>query len=336
MEQMSIMKPMLEATEVALAVDIGGTKMAACLVATDGTVYHERSIPTAAGDALGVWRPLAALVEETALAAAGRRLIGVGVGSAGPLDLTRAAVSPVNIPGWREFPLAQRLADLLPGVPVRLAGDGICAAVGEHWRGAAQQVDDVIVLVVSTGVGGGIMQGGRLVTGRTGNAGHIGHTVVDLDGDPCPCGGRGCVESVASGPSMVAWALHQGWMPSGGQSASAADLAAAARTGDPVARQAFERAGRAVAAGIVSAAAVADLSAAVVGGGVARSADLLFPPLRRAIDEHAKLGFLRGLSVTTAALGGAAGLVGAAALVFEPERYPSALRIDAEEPRAAR
>src|SRR5262249_21315893 len=158
---------------------------------------------------------------------------------------------------------AARFSAMFAGVPVYLAGDGMCAAAGEHWRGAAQKIDDVIVLVVSTGVGGGLIQGGRLFSGRSGNAGHIGHTVVDLEGDPCPCGGRGCVEAIASGPSMVAWAASHGWTGS-----SAVDLAASARAGDSIALQAFERAGHAVAAGIVSAAAIADLSAAVVGGGV--------------------------------------------------------------------
>jgi len=301
--------------DLALAVDVGGTKMACSLVRPDGTLLHSGSISTPASD---VWSPLAALAQRVA-SAAPAGLAGVGIGSAGPLDLTAGTVSPVNIPSWRGFPLASQFASLFPDVPVYLAGDGVCAAAGEHWRGAAQKIDDVIVLVVSTGVGGGLIQGGRLVTGRTGNAGHIGHTVVDLDGAPCPCGGRGCVEAIASGPSMVTWASAQGWPGS-----SAVDLARSARAGNPIAVQAFERAGHAVAAGIVSAAALVDLSAAVVGGGVARAADLLLPPLHRALRSHGVLDFLRDLTVCTAVLGGDAGLVGAAALVFEPARYPAA------------
>lgn len=303
-------------TDLALAVDIGGTKMACSLVRPDGTLLHRSAIPTPSSD---VWDPLSALAERVAAAAHGS-LAGVGIGSAGPLDLTAGTVSPVNIPSWRGFPLASRFAERFPGVPVYLAGDGVCAAAGEHWRGAAQKMDDVIVLVVSTGVGGGLIQSGRLYSGRSGNAGHIGHVVVDLDGAPCPCGGRGCVEAIASGPSMVAWATSQGW-----RGATAEDLATAARAGDSVALQAFERAGAAVAAGIISAAAIADLSAAVVGGGVSRAADLLLPPLRSALRTHGVLDFLRDLDVCTAVLGGDAGLVGAAALVFDPARYPAAV-----------
>ncbi|PZG20073.1 ROK family protein [Nonomuraea aridisoli] len=305
----------------ALALDIGGTKVAAGLIAPDGTVADRRVRPTAVSpDPETVWRPVAELVSELRAAAGPARVIGVGVGSAGPIHLPDGSISPVNIPAWRRFPLLERLAELVPGVPVRLAGDGSCAAAGEHWRGAGQGADDLLTIVVSTGVGGGLIQGGRLVAGPTGNAGHIGHVVVDLDGVPCPCGGRGCVEAMSSGPSMVEWALKEGWRapvpaPTG------VELAAAAREGDPCASEAFRRAGHALAAGIVSTAAIADLSRVVIGGGVAAAHDLLFPPLRAAITEHARLGFLQGLTVTTAALGGAAGLVGAAALVLVPQAY---------------
>ena len=99
----------------------------------------------------------------------------------------------------------------MPGVPVRLAGDGICMALGEHWRGAGRGASFLLGMVVSTGVGGGLVLDGVPYHGRTGNAGHVGHVVVELDGQPCPCGGHGCVETVASGPWMTRWALANGW-----------------------------------------------------------------------------------------------------------------------------
>lgn len=308
-------------SDFALALDIGGTKIAAALVAPDGAIAERRVRPTAVStDAEAVWQPLAELVAELRAAAGTARVIGVGVGSAGPIHLPEGSISPVNIPAWRGFPLLERLAELVPGVPVRLAGDGSCAVAGEHWRGAGQGVDDLLGIVVSTGVGGGLIQDGRLVAGPTGNAGHLGHVVVDLDGAPCPCGGRGCVEALSSGPSMVEWALKAGWQapvaaPTG------VELAEAARAGDPYASEAFRRSGRALAAGIVSTAAICDLSRVLIGGGVAAAHDLLFPPLRQALAEHGRLDFLRGLSVTTASLGNAAGLVGAAALVLVPDAY---------------
>jgi len=145
--------------------------------------------------------------------------------------------------------------------------------------------------------------------------------VVDMAGEPCPCGGHGCVEAVASGPSMVRWAMRQGWRvdtPEPG----AVELAASARAGHHVARRAFERAGAAVAAGAVSVAALCDLTRVVLGGGVSQAADLLLPPLSAAVARYARLGFLRDLTVLPARLGVNAGLVGAAAMVFAPHTYP--------------
>jgi glucokinase len=148
--------------------------------------------------------------------------------------------------------------------------------------------------------------------GRTGNAGHVGHVVVEPDGTPCPCGGRGCVETVASGPSMVRWARANGWSAPPG--AGANDLAAAAATGDPVAQRAFHRGATALAAMIASVGAVCDLDLVVIGGGVANSGALLFDPLRAVLPTYAGLQFLAGLRVVPAELGGEAGLVGAARL----------------------
>jgi glucokinase len=329
----------------AIAIDIGATKIAGALVDSAGAMREHRVRPTPPADSTGadrVWPQLAALVDELRDAAPAP-LAGVGIGSAGPLDLVAGTVSPVNIPSWRQFPLVGNVGRHT-GLPVRLAGDGICAAVGEHWLGAARGIDNVIVIVVSTGVGGGVIQLGRLHQGRSGNAGHIGHMVVDLDGDPCPCGGRGCVEAMASGPSMVSWALRQGWRPlpatragatgsSGGDgnrtytgavgAPTGVDLAAAARAGDAVAQAAFARSARALAAGITSVAAAADLTHAVLGGGVSQSADVLLPPLHAALSGYARLDFLRDLRVGIAELGGAAGLYGAAALIHDPARYGS-------------
>jgi glucokinase len=167
-------------------------------------------------------------------------------------------------------------------------------------------------MVVSTGVGGGLVLDGAPYDGRTGNAGHVGHVVVEPDGEPCTCGGRGCVETIASGPSMARWARANGW--SALPSAGAKELAHAAAVGDALALAAFRRGATALAAMIASVAAVCDLDLVLIGGGVAKSGDLLFGPLRAALDDYAGLSFLSGLRVVPAELGGAAGLVGAARL----------------------
>ncbi|ORB74858.1 ROK family protein [Mycobacterium scrofulaceum] len=295
-----------------LCLDIGGTKIAAGLADPDGTLVHTVVRPTpGGGPAEEVWAAVEAAIAD-ALGAAGGAVDAVGIGSAGPIDLPGGTVSPVNIKGWRGFPLRDRVAAAVPGVPVRLGGDGLCMALGEHWRGAGRRGDFLLGMVVSTGVGGGLVLGGVPYTGRTGNAGHVGHVVVEDGGPPCACGGRGCVEAIASGPSMVRWARANGWSAPPG--AGARGLAAAAAAGDPVAERAFARGATALAAMIASVGAVCDLDLVVIGGGVANSGRLLFDPLRAKLAEYARLDFLAGLRVVPAELGGEAGLVGAARL----------------------
>ncbi|QNI05672.1 ROK family protein [Mycobacterium kubicae] len=296
-----------------LCVDIGGTKIAVGLADAAGRLAWSGVRPTPPhGDAEQVWAVVAALIAE-ALDFAGGAVDGVGIGSGGPVDLHAGTVSPINIGGWRRFPLRDKVAQAVPGVPVRLAGDGVCMALGEHWVGIGQGADFLLGMVVSTGVGGGLVLDGAPYDGRTGNAGHVGHVVVEPDGQRCACGGRGCVETVASGPSLVRWARAQGWSAPPG--AAAKELADAALAGDAVAQQAFRRGAHALAAMIASVAAVCDLDLVVVGGGVAKSGDLLFTPLREALTDFAGLDFLAGLRVEPAQLGGEAGLIGAARLI---------------------
>lgn len=293
-----------------LALDIGGTKIAAGLVDANGQLLHSNRQPTPrSADPDAVWAAAERTIAD-ALTAAGGEVAGVGISSAGPIDVTAGTISPVNIAAWRGFGVRDRVAQAVPGVPVRLAGDGLCMALGEHWRGAGRGAAFMLGMVISTGIGGGLVFDRVPYAGRTGNAGHVGHVVVDPDGPPCACGGRGCVEAIASGPHLVAWAREQGW-----DGADAKALADAAAAGHPIALRAFERGGRAVAAMIASVAAVCDLDLVVIGGGVANAGPVLFDPLRAALRDHLGLDFIRGLRVLPAALGGDAGLVGAAALL---------------------
>lgn len=241
------------------------------------------------------------------------RATAVGIGSAGPVDAASGTVSPVNVPAWRDFPLVERVGKAVGGLPVELVGDGVAMTAAEHWLGAARGYDNALCMVVSTGVGGGLVLGGKLHPGPTGNAGHIGHISVDLDGDPCPCGSRGCVERIASGPNIARRALETGWRPGPDGDASAAAVAAAARAGDRIAIASFERAAQALAAGIAATATLVEIDIAVIGGGVAGAGDILFAPLRRALRRYATLSFVQHLTVAPAVMGTDAGLVGAAA-----------------------
>jgi glucokinase len=299
-------------TGYTLALDVGGTKIAAGLVDADGTLVHRAQRPTPAADAEAVWAVAAALIAEE-LREAGGPVGAVGIASAGPIDLPSGTVSPINITAWRRFPIVDRVSELTDA-PVRLGGDGLCMALGERWRGAGRGAEFLLGMVVSTGVGGGLVLDGAPYDGRTGNAGHVGHVVVELDGAACTCGGRGCVETVASGPHLAAWARDNGW--DAGPEADGRELAEAAERGDPVALRAFRRGATAVAATIASVAAVCDLDLVVIGGGVAKSGALLFDPLREALASFAGLDFIRDIRVLPAELGGDAGLVGAAALAI--------------------
>jgi glucokinase len=291
-----------------LCLDVGGTKIAAGLADPGGALVHTAIRPTPADQ---VWDVIDAMIAD-ALRAAGGAVRAVGIASSGPVDLPSGTVSPINIASWRGFPLRDRVAAAVPGVPVLLGGDGVCMALGEHWRGAGRGTRFLLGMVVSTGVGGGLVLDGAPYAGRTGNAGHVGHVVVERDGEPCTCGGHGCVETVAAGPWMVRWARANGWSAPPG--AGAKELADAAAAGDAIAARAFRRGATALAAMIASVAAVCDLDLVVIGGGVAKSGRLLLDPLRAALAGYAGLDFLKGLRVVPAELGGEAGLVGAARL----------------------
>ncbi len=209
-----------------LALDIGGTKIAVGLVDPAGELVHTAVEPTPKDQqAEHVWAVVDRMIADAARAANGA-IRAVGIGSAGPVDAAAGTVSPINIVSWQGFPLRDRVAAAMPGVPVQLAGDGVCMALGEHWRGAGRGAGFMLGMVVSTGVGGGLVLDGKPYHGRTGNAGHVGHVVVEPDGQPCPCGGRGCVETVASGPWMTRWALANGWAGPPG-----ADAVGAGRSG---------------------------------------------------------------------------------------------------------
>jgi glucokinase len=269
-----------------------------------------------------LWRTLESLLTRvlTEARTGAAALAGIGCGCGGPMDWPAGRVSPLNIPAWRGFPLADRLAGLYPHAPVRLHNDAICMAAGEHWRGAGRGRRTMLGMVVSTGVGGGLVLDGKLINGATGNAGHIGHVVVDPAGPACVCGGRGCLEAIARGPALAAWAQGEGWRP-GQATVTARELADDAAQGHPLARAAMRRAGRALGIAVASATHLCDLEVVAVGGGLAQAGSLLFDPLEEALRAHLGLDYARGVRVVPAALGQSAGLVGAAALLFAGDRY---------------
>lgn len=287
----------------ALALDVGGTKLAAALVADDGTPVEPVSVPI---PATAVWETCAELLRRVADLAGGP-VTSVGIAAAGPVDASTGTISPINIPEWRAgFPIADAVRSLFRTARVRVVMDGAAAALGEQRFGAGRGASDLLGVVLGTGIGGGLVLDGRLVRGRTGNAGHIGHMVSAYGTAVCACGGVGCIETVAAGPAAVRWARAHGWDGPDG-----AALATDADAGVRIAAAALERAGTALGQVIASAAALVDVPRVVVGGGFARSGTHLWRPMLASASRHARLGFVRDLRVVPAELGPLGTLTGA-------------------------
>jgi glucokinase len=272
-----------------LAIDIGGTKLAAGIVDGGGELVVRDRIATPSRD---VWPALARLVKRV-VAASPAAPVACGVGCGGPMAQGGETVSPLHIPSWRGFELKEAVIDLT-GLPTTIDNDAKAMALAEAWCGAGAALSDFVGLVVGRGVGGGIISGGRLLQGRLGNAGHIGHVVVEPNGRPCSCGGRGCLEAYASGVAIE---------EETGRAVQRAPAAIIERTGALV--------GRALA----SVGAVVDLHDAIIGGSVALGfGEPFFDAARRELDARARLSFTTGFTVVPAGLGQRAPLVGAAAL----------------------
>jgi glucokinase len=310
---------------IALAIDIGGTKLAAGVVDDTGSILGRARVPSPGGDERELYDAVLGCV-GTALRSAGVTVLdcaGIGVGCAGPMRWPEGVVAPLNMPAWRDFPLRHRLAGVF-GIPVPsvlVHNDAVALAAGEHWRGGGAGTANMLALTVSTGVGGGLVLDGRLFHGKSGNAGHVGHVVVEPEGPKCACGGQGCLEAVASGPNTVRRALAEGWEPPPDTPADGAALAAAAEAGDPIASRNLDRAGRGVGRGLASCANALDLETIVVAGGFSRSGPLFWDACEEAFARHAQFGFSSATKLTRSQIADDVGLLGAAAFILVPDRY---------------
>lgn len=300
-------------SEVALAVDIGGTKVEAALVTATGTLVSgsRHRAPTGRGNSL---EGLDASVSEVARAALGAvpegaRVVGAGVGSAGPVSLPEGAISPLNLPQWRGHPIVERVA-AVSGLPTTVRLDGQCFALAEAWTGSLAGSRNAIAIVVSTGVGSGLVIDGHLVAGHTGNAGHLGQMLLrDVGEGEDPASAS--VESICSGTGTVAWARRQGWTGTSGE-----ELVAGAARGEDVPRRALRRSTDGMAQAIVSAAALVDLEAVSLAGGFALGYSGYVDDVAAALERFSVLGHTSRVVVRRSALGGDAPLIGAGGLVF--------------------
>jgi glucokinase len=299
-----------------LAFDIGGTKLAAGVVDTAGAVRSFAVVPTdaARGPEDGMRRLFELgrrAVDESGVPWAQIEVIGIGCG--GPLDpASGVLIAPPHLTGWVDVPLVARTEEAL-GRPAVLENDATAAAAGEHRFGAAAGTRNMIYLTISTGVGGGSVVDGRLYRGASGNGGELGHVTVDWQGRECRgCGRRGCLEAYVSGTSIAERAAEAGL-----SGATAADVAAAARAGDPRAVAVWDETVEALACGVTSIVNLFDPEMVVIGGGVSGTGEQLLAPVRERVHAQAMSPAGAAVKIVTAALGDRVGVVGAAAIAIE-------------------
>ena len=283
--------------DLALSIDIGGSKIAVGLVTRNGELIDRTQFVVNAQDSSEeLFDDLSRAVDAQLLRAVdhhGVRPSVVGVGSAGPITAHVETISPLNIPQWRGFELRQRL-EPLTGLPVFGDGDAKALALAEGWLGAARGIDNFMAMVVSTGVGGGIVLNGQLLDGETGNAGHIGHVIVEPNGRRCTCGGRGCLEAEASGPAIEAITGRSPTQPT---------------------YEIMVRTGRLVGRGVASACNLLDLKLVVVGGSVALGfGATFFKAAQRTLDELCTIEFSRKARIVPTRLSDEGPLIGASAV----------------------
>jgi len=283
--------------DVVLAIDIGDAKFAAGVMTMKGELLDRDDVDIDHGKKADVlFDSLTEIVQaqlERARTHHNARPVAVGVGCVGPAQPDVVAVSPATVGAWRDFPLRSKLA-AVTGLPVYGDLGAKALALAEGWLGAAQGRDSFVAIVVSTTIEGGIVLNGQLLDGATGNAGHIGHVVVEPNGRRCTCGSRGCLEAEASGPAIAA---ITGRSPS-----------------EPT-YEIMQRTGRLVGRAVASVCNLLDVDVAVVGGPIALGfGATFFNSAQETLDEHAKLSFSRGARVIPARLGDRGPLIGAGAV----------------------
>ncbi|HZU71965.1 MAG TPA: ROK family protein [Acidimicrobiales bacterium] len=311
-----------------VGIDVGGTKLLGVVLSAAGDVLHERRLPTPTG-AESVVASLAELVAQ--LDEGSGTELPVGVGAPGLVDSTGRVLFAPNLPGVRDFPLAQRLSATLDGRPVVVDNDATCAGLGEVVHGVAQGTSYALMVTLGTGIGGGIVMEGRPLRGANGFAGEFGHMVVDPSGPLCPCGRRGCWERYASGSGLgrlAREAAHAGQgrrlvaMAGGDPEAVRGEhVTAAAAEGDTQARAVIERFAWWLAMGLANLANAFDPEVIVIGGGLIESAEVLMEATRSSLVEQVEAGPIRPLiRLEAAGLGERAGAVGAAVMARPGDR----------------
>ena len=311
----------------ALAGDIGGTNMRAALVDVEGRLQERSSGPTPSDKgAEEVTEQFGDLMAEVIRGTDRRDLVGIGLAIAGPTDPeTGRMYNPPNLPQFDGYSAKPRLEERFD-LPASVANDATLAALGEQRFGAGRGYQDVIYITVSTGIGGGVILGGRLFQGAQGFAGEIGQMVIDPDGPPCPGGNNGCLEGLCSGTAVARLARER--IATGVSSVlvemskgdpSSVDsrmVVEAARAGDPLSSRVIEEVAANLGIGLANLMFAFDPEVFVIGGGMSNALDLMLPRINEEIGRRYTIEGGRLASIVRSALGDDVGLIGAAAAAF--------------------
>jgi glucokinase len=302
-----------------LGIDIGGTNLKAAIVSSEGAVAAFDATPWSAGEPEEAVSRIAGQRDRLVAEVGTDALSACGCGCAGLVDRERGLVhaSP-NLPAWRDVQLARAVEDAL-GLPTVVENDANAAAFAEYSVGAARGASNAVLLTLGTGVGGGLVIGGRIYRGSHGGAGEVGHMAVMLDGPACPCGSTGCIERLVNAEAIVARALAL--VEAGRRSSlqgidrlTAKDVGDAAHAGDAVAIEAAAEAGRILGVGLANLVQILDPDVIVIGGGVAEMGEPLLGAARRELGRRTASYHEAVARVVPAELGEVAGVVGAALL----------------------
>ncbi|MDY7075581.1 MAG: ROK family protein [Chloroflexota bacterium] len=315
--------------QLIIGIDLGGTKTSTALVNGSGKIiaYDYQETPVAEGQKAVIARMVDAARRVMAQAGVNRaQVTAVGIGAPGPLEIeTGMVIAPPNFPDWDRVPLRQLIEDGL-GITAFIDNDANAAALGEHRFGAGRGTMDMIYVTVSTGIGGGLILNEKLYHGASGMAGEIGHITIVPYGPICGCGNRGCLEALASGPSIARRARERvdRGVPTlmadlaGGEPGhiTAKLVAQAANQGDAEARQILTEAMNYLGIGMANLVNLFNPQLIVIGGGLTNIEETLFEPVRRAVSRHAFPIPARAVRIVRAELGDKAGVLGAAAVAL--------------------
>ena len=320
-------EPSVSDNRAVFAVDLGGTRMRGALIAPDGAVLMRDAVPTQAsrGEPAAM-RRLAGLLHRMSAATPGVEVVGIGMALAGPVDPVAATVhNPPNLPTWNGTSPTSDLS-VNVGLPAWVHNDASLAALGEYVYGIGGDVRDLVMVTLGTGVGGGLVLDGKVYGGLRGFAGEIGHMVVEPDGPACPCGGRGCLEVMASGTALARMArerleageesIVRGMVRGDVSRVRAETLVRAEARADRLAGEVLREGGRYLGVGVASLRSLLDPEMVIIGGGVASNSHIFWPEMAAAARIHGMRGDKASLPVTPTVLGDDAGLLGAAAMAW--------------------